>query len=236
MYAALLTARLTGLHITVDVDQHRLALGVQCLGLPECWGDVPRSGDGDAYRAHTLSELGVVAGHLGHVKQFAGILILAGIGGHVPVVQDNGRDRRTGAHGRFDIQTGHTKGAIAHEVETEFVRFGQLCANHQWNTVAEVGRLAPADVAVRDRRGVERHNGVAGRPSIVRDNAVLFIEDTLQLTNDPVGVNWYVIGTEYVRPFRHPLLLDVGDFGSHSGLTLAAIWAELGFDFLDEHL
>ena len=99
-----------------------------------------------------------------------------------------------------------------------------------------MGRLAPADVAVRDGRGVERHNGVTGRPRIVRDNAVLFIEDAFQLANHPVGVNRQVIGAEYIRPFRHPLLLDGGDFGSHIGLALAAVRAELGFNFLNEHL
>src|SRR6266446_7728018 len=52
-----LVARLTRLHITVDVDQDCLALSVQFLGLPERCGDVPRSGDGDADRAQALGDL-----------------------------------------------------------------------------------------------------------------------------------------------------------------------------------
>ena len=192
--------------------------------------------DRDADRSQALSDLGVVAGHVEHVKLLAGSLILAGVGGHVAVVQDDGRDRCAGADGRFDVQTGHAKGAVAHEIEAELLGFSELRADHQGDAVAEVGRLPPADVAMGYRGGVERHNRVAGVTGVVRDNAVIFIERPLQFTDHSVGVDGHVIRVQQIRPFGHPLLLDFRNRCGHIALPLTSIRAELGLDLLDEHL
>ena len=170
--AALVKARPAGFQVGVDVDQDGLAFLVQVLGPRQRGGDLRRLLDGDADRAQAFGDLGVVAGHVGHVELLARHRIAARVGGHVAVVQEHGGDGRAGADGGFDVQTGHAEGAIAHEVQAELVGLGELGADHQGDAVAQVRRLAPADVAVGDGGGEERHDGVARRARVVRDDAV----------------------------------------------------------------
>src|SRR5882724_345595 len=111
----LVEARPAGLQIAMDVEQHGATFSVQALGLLERGSYFVRSRDRNADRAQAFGDLGIVAGHLGHLEHLACGWIPTWVGGHVAIVEEDGRDRHTGADGGFNVQTGHAEGAVAHE-------------------------------------------------------------------------------------------------------------------------
>src|SRR5207244_10022990 len=90
--------------------------------------------------------------------------------GHGRVVEHDGEDGDPAAHRRLEIEPGHAEGGVAHEVDAEFVRGGELGADDEAEPGAERVRLAPAEIAARRDGPIERQQLVAWAPRVVRDD------------------------------------------------------------------
>ena len=66
------------------------------------------------------------------------------------------------------------------------------------------------------------------------NDGIFQVQVLVDLVNDPVVGQWFVIGSQRVCPFRHPFGLD----GGNLGLDLCSIAAlpHLGLDHLDQGL
>ena len=110
----------------MDVQQHRPAFGVEPLSSPQRSRYLRGFGDGDADRAEAFGDLGVVACHVGEAELLTGRWVAARVGSHAAVVQQDRRDRRSGADRSLDVQARHAEGAVAHEIDAELVGLCQL--------------------------------------------------------------------------------------------------------------
>ena len=173
---------------------------------------------------------------MGGAVQLFGRRVASGVSRHAAIVQHHGGDGRSGPDRGLEVQSGHPECAVSHEVEAELIGPGQLGADHQGNAVAQVGGLAPADVAVGRGAGVERHHGVAGRAGVVGDDAVFLVQVTLDLADHSVGVDRNIVRIQQRGPFGDPPVSDPLDLGSHLGLTLTAVLAGLSFDLFNHGL
>src|SRR5439155_8705406 len=80
---------------------------------------------------------------------------------HAGVVEHDGEDGSPAAHRRLEIEPGHAKGGVTHEVDAELVRGGELGADDQTEPGAERVRLAPAQIAAWRDGPVKRQELVA---------------------------------------------------------------------------
>ena len=99
-----------------------------------------------------------------------------GLGGHEVVVEDDGEARDVAADGGFEIETGHAEGGVAHEVDAEFFRRGELGAHDQAQAGSQSVRFSPTDVAARRRRLIEGDELVARAAGVVGDDHLFAIE------------------------------------------------------------
>ena len=206
----------------MHIQQHGGSLCVQLSSFHERWRYIGRVGDGDSDGAQTLSDLGVVTGHLGGAEAFASRWIASRVGCHTTVVQEDGRDRGTGSNRGLDVESGHPESTVAHEVETEFFGFRQFGTNHQWNAVTEVRRFAPTYVTVRNRRGVKRHYRVPRGACVMGDDAVFAVQGLVQLADHPVGVDGNFIRFQQRLPLGEPIFFELTYRRRHPSLFLAS--------------
>src|SRR5579883_1805220 len=75
---------------------------------------------------------------------------------HRRIVEDDRADRNAAAHRGLEIEPGHAKGGVAHEIDAELVGGGHLGADRKAEPGAELVRLAPAEIAARPGRAIER--------------------------------------------------------------------------------
>src|SRR6185437_5856164 len=97
--------------------------------------------------AQRLGPVGVIARDVGRV------ILLARYGhglefhGHGVVVEQDGHDRNSAAHGGFEVHAGHADGRISPHVDTQPVGVGELRAHRETYAITQLRRFAPADVA-----------------------------------------------------------------------------------------
>src|SRR5690606_26257913 len=76
--------------------------------------------------------------------------------------------------------------SVAPDVDAQLVGTGELGAHREAEAVAELGRLAPADVAVRAAALPERHQLVARAAGVVSNYGVCDVDGLLQVPQYPV--------------------------------------------------
>src|SRR6185437_8164522 len=89
------------------------------------------------------------------------------------------------------------------QVDAEFFGFRELGAHREAEPHAELRRLAPADIAHRLGRDPEGRDLVSRAARVMRDDGVLRIDRVHQLPDDPVGIEWRLVGVEQRPPLRH---------------------------------
>src|SRR5690606_11385968 len=164
-----------------EFDQRRLP-GFGRGDCPAQRGDyLGRLGHALAVAAERAGERGVVArdiggavlrGRLGHDRQ---------LDRHRLVVEQDRQDRDALACGGLEIGAGEADRRVAPDVDAKLVGTGELGAHRQAEAVAKLGRLAPADVAVRAAALPERHQLVARAAGVVGDDRVGDVDGLLQV-------------------------------------------------------
>src|SRR5207248_2379977 len=152
--------------------------------------------------------------------------------GHGRVVEDDGENRNPAAHRRLEIEPGHAEGGVAHEVDAELVRGGELGADHEAEPGAQRVRLAPAEIAARRHGAVERQQLDAWAAGVVSDNGVARIDRALELDVDSSGIDRDVLRAERRRPFGEPRRAHALEVGTH--VLSAGRAAALTLQSLDE--
>jgi hypothetical protein len=89
---------------------------------------------------------------------------------HRRIVQDDRQDRDAATGRRLEIESRHPERRVAHEVDAELVGRGDLGADREPKPGAELVRLAPAEIAARPGRAVERIELLARAARIMRDD------------------------------------------------------------------
>jgi len=159
-----------------------------------------------------------------------------GLDRHRRVVEHDRRDRNAAAHRGLEIEAGHAEGGVAHEVDAEFVGGGDLGADRQPEPGAELVRLAPADIAARPGRPVERVQLLARAAGIVGDDGFGGIDHPHELRDHPVGVDRPFVGAQLALPAAEPCLALARDLLGHAvraGLAAEPVTHRL--DQLAEH-
>ena len=116
------------------------------------------------------------------------------------------RDRDAAARGGLEIEAGHAKRRVAHEIDAELVGRGDLGADREPEPGAELVRLAPAEIAARPGRAIERIELLARAAGIVRDDRLGGVDDAHELRDHPVGVIGRSFGMQLGSPAGQPLL------------------------------
>src|SRR2546428_2071179 len=124
--------------------------------------------------------------------------------GHGRVVEHDGEDGRPAAHRGLEIEPGHAEGGVAHEVDAELLRSGELGADGEAESGAERVRLAPAEIAARRDGPVEGQQLVSRTSRVVSDDGLAPIDRAHELADDPIGVDRDFLQAEHRRPFREP--------------------------------
>src|SRR2546422_1886424 len=124
--------------------------------------------------------LAVAAEGLGHVRVVArdvrAPVLLRGrlhdgqLDGHGEVVEEHGEDGDALAHRRLEVHAREADGRVTPHVDAELVGMRELGAHGEAQAVAELGGLAPADVAERLRAFPEGRDLIARAARVVRDD------------------------------------------------------------------
>ena len=155
---------------------------------------------------------------------------------HRRVVQDDRQDRDPAARRGLEIEAGHPERCVAHEVDAEFVGCGDLGADREAEPGAELVRLAPADIAARPGRPVERVQLLARAARIMSDDRLGGVDDPHELRDDPVWVDRALVGAQLPLPASEPLLALARDLpGDRVRARLAVQPIAHRLDQLAEH-
>ena len=109
---------------------------------------------------------------------------------------------------------------------------GGLRAQHQAQRVAELGRVAPAQVAARHRRLPGGDELVARVAGIVRDGRVVAVDGVHQVPHHAVGVERRLVGGAQRHPLLGVLILDPLHL-VHRAAAAVALGPGLTLDLLD---
>ena len=169
--------------------------------------DVARLLDPARGNVEALGDLGVVAADRHRAVLLVGDFQHVALGAHDAVVEHHGQDRDLVARRRLDIHAGHADGGVAHHVDAELFRLGELGAHGDAEAVAELRGLAPAHVGAGRRGLPERHHLLARLTGIVRHDDVVAVERPHQVADDTILVERRLVGIEEFRPFVEPRLL-----------------------------
>ena len=168
-------------------------------------------------------------GHLGVVAADRQRAVLPGrelehvaLGRHDAVVEHHGEDGDAIARGGLDVHAGHADGGVAHDVDAELVRRGELGAHDDAEPVAELGRLAPAHIGAGRRRLPERQELFARAAGIVRDDDVVAVDGAHEIPDHAILVDRHLVGLELLGPFRQPRRLGRGHLLLERGERIAA--------------
>src|SRR5208282_2836860 len=129
-----------------------------------------------------------------------------GLDRHRRVVEHDRRDRDAATHRGLEVEPGHPEGGVAHEVDAELVGGGDLGADREPQPGAELVRLAPADIAARPGRPVERVELFAWAAGIVGDYGLGGIDHPHELRNHPIRVNRALVRPQLGLPAAEPCL------------------------------
>ena len=172
------------------------------IASPICAGSSTRSLQPPRSRA----DIGVVAAEVACPVALVRQRHRVGLDRHRRVVEHDRRDRDAAAHRRLEIEPGHPEGGVAHEVDAELVGRGDLGADDEAEPGAELMRLAPADIAARPGRPVERDELVARAAGIVGDDGLGGIDHPHELRDHPVGVDRPLVRAQLGLPAAEPCL------------------------------
>ena len=158
---------------------------------------------------------------------------------HREVVQQDREDRNVLAHRRLEVHPGHPDRGIAPDIEAELFGAGDLCAHRQAQAVAELGGLAPTDVAQRGGRVPERRHLVARAAGVVRGDGVVdadrLVNRRVQVAQHAVGIERRLVAVGLVRPVGAPFAVDSRDFGG-DGVGASARAGDQLLDLGDDRL
>src|SRR5690606_27630321 len=108
------------------------------------------------------------------------------------------------ARGGLEIHAGEADRRVAPDVDAQLVRAGQLRSHRQPQAVTELGRLAPADIAVRRHTLPEWSKLVARRAGLVGYDRVGDVDRLLQFPEDAIGRKRGLVAFEQRQPLAHP--------------------------------
>ena len=203
------------------------------MRLPDRWCDPFDLVDVDCRSTQRPGDTGVVSALVARAVALHGDRHVLVVSAHGAVVDDDARDRDLRTHRCLDLRAGVAERQVAHEVHAELVRVGHLRTHRKRNAVPEVRGLAPADVPVRHRRLVERHDLIARVAGIVGHHAVGVIDGPVDFVDDPIGIDRRFVGSQERRPLGQPLGLRGGDVGGQCGIRLAPVVTDGCFHFID---
>ena len=155
-----------------ELQQHRLAFLGRRDAVDQRMHHLLRLGDALAVAAQRLGEVGVIAGDVGGAILLARHRHRLVFHRHREVVEQDRHDRDLAAHAGLEVHAGHADGRIAPHVDAQLVGMRELGAHRQPQAVAQLRRLAPADVAERRRRTSRTGHLVARAAGIVRDDVL----------------------------------------------------------------
>ena len=181
-------------------------------------------------RAQRRADGGVVAAQPIAAVALRRLRHVAVVLGHHPVVEHHRHDRDLRPHRGLHVQPGHTERRLAHQVDHALLRRRQLGPDGQPQSVAELCRLAPAEVPARRFRLPHRHQLIARISGVVGDDGVGHVERLLQFADHPIGADRNLVRGEVRFPLpgefgahrRHPRRRAVA-IAAHPGAVLAAV-------------
>src|SRR5271166_5995871 len=112
-----------------------------------------------------------------------------GLDRHSGAVETDPRGWAAATLSGLEVEPGHPECGVAHEVDAELVGGGDLGADREPQPGAELVRLAPADIAARPGRPVERVELFAWAAGIVGDDGLGGIDHPHELRDHPIRVN-----------------------------------------------
>ena len=142
-----------------------------------------------------------------------GVGLVAALDGHDLVVEHDGEDADLVAHGSLDVHPDHADGGVAHDVDAQLVRLGELRAHDRAQPETKLGGLAPSDVGPGRRALPHRRQLVAGTARVVRDDGVRHVDVVVQVVDDAVLVDRNLVGRELRHPVVEPFLPNLRHFG-----------------------
>src|SRR5262249_45138205 len=102
------------------------------------------------------------------------------------VVHEDREDRDALAYCRLEIHAGEADGRIAPDIDAELVGRRELRPHREAEAVAELCRLAPAEIAERHLADPERRQVGTGAAGVVRDDRVLDVYRVQQVPDHTV--------------------------------------------------
>ena len=168
--------------------------------------DLAGLGDALAVAAERLGEIGVIAADVGRAVLLGRDRHDLQLDRHREIVRQDRQDRQALAHRGLEIHAGEADRRVAPEIDAELVGAGQLGAHREAETVAELGRLAPADIGERRLADPERRDLVARAAGVVGDDRVLDVDRVQQVPDHPVGRDRRRVRGQPVHPLAEPLL------------------------------
>ncbi len=163
---------------------------------------------------------------------------MAGLGGHEVVVQHDSEDWDIAANRGFKIQAGHAERRVAHKVDAELFRRGQLRAHNQPQSGSERVRFAPADVTAGRWRLIKGDELIARASRIVRDDRVFGVDAFHKFRDDAVRIDRHLFRSELWHPLTQPWLTEPPDPRSDSTIPfwiVRTLYVFQCFDELSEH-
>src|SRR5277367_4332965 len=90
----------------------------------------------------------------------------------------------------FKVKAGHAERGVAHEVDTELIRCGDLGANGEPKSGAQLMGFAPAEVAARGGGAIEWEKLIAGTAGIMCHDRSGRVDDAHELRHHVIGRDW----------------------------------------------
>src|SRR5713226_121978 len=138
--------------------------------------DLAGIGDALAIAAQRLGEIGVMAADVGRTVFLGRDRHHLQLDRHREIVEEDREDRDALPDRGLEIHARKADRSIAPDIDAELVGPGELGAHRQAEAIAELGRLAPADVAERVLADPERRELVARAAGVMGDDRVLDVD------------------------------------------------------------
>src|SRR5713226_4973822 len=169
-------ARDVGCLLGDEFEEHRSAfagLGDAALDRRD---DLPGIGDALAIAAQRLGEIGVMAADVGRAVFLGRDRHHLQLDRHREIVEEDREDRDPLPDRGLEIHARKADRGIAPDIDAELVGPGELGAHREAEAIAELGRLAPADIAERVLADPERRELVARAAGVMGDDRVLDVD------------------------------------------------------------
>src|SRR5438067_1579921 len=198
--------------------------------------DLPGLGDPLAIAAERLGEIGVIATDTGRVVFLGRDWHDLQLDRHREIVRQDREDRQALAHRRLEIHAGEADRRITPEVDAQFVGRHELRAHRDAETVAELCRLAPAEIGERRLADPEGRDLVAWATGVVGDDRVLDVDRVQQIPDNAVGGDRRAVGGQPMLPLAEPLFSVTGDLARDGGGAVARLALEPILDLLEQRV